>query len=342
MKVVISGGGMVGMTLARLLRMRGQEPVVFERMHAGAYIPRGYMLGYQGYPPLEEVGVLDEVRRQGWDIAPREDGSAVAICVEVGKLLHALARDLPVEYEHTVTELVRDGSGRIVGVKAQGPEGESAWDADLVVACDGVNSPVRTMAGMEAKVEELSDAALTWMCDTPGGVSFAMAYLSDGGHIGTLGWPQGSAGWRTIPKIGAEAALAPGVEAVKEAWTRLLPESEQGVSGLTSIDQVRYSEPRLMTTPEWWVPGLVLIGDSAHFFGPETGVSSGVGLGDAHALAEAVRQNPDDPDAACRSYVTWRAPVVRPYEAMDPGRQRMAVPAGAPALRPEERWPPEF
>jgi hypothetical protein len=49
-------------------------------------------------------------------------------------------------------------------------------------------------------------------------------------------------------------------------------------------------------------------------------------------------QNPEDPDAACQSYETWRAPVVRPYEAMDPGRQRM-VTAGAPAS-PEDRWPP--
>ncbi len=337
MKVVISGGGMVGMTLARLLRMRGFEPVVLERMHEGAYIPRGYMLGYQGFPPLEEVGVLEEVRRQGWDIAPREDGSTVAVCVEVGKLLQALARDLPVEYEHTVTDLVRDAEGRITGVEATGPAGARTIEADLVVACDGVNSPVRNMAGLEARPEPLADAALTFMSPVPGGVSFAMAYLSDGGHIGTLGWPEGSAGWRSIEKVGAEAALAPGVEAIKEMWVRLLPESEKGISGVTSLDQIRYSEPQLMTCPVWWTPGLVLIGDSAHFFGPETGVSSGIGLGDAHALAEAIRQNPDDPDAACRSYVMWREPVVRPYEAMDPGRQRMVVAGNA---RPEDRWPP--
>lgn len=339
MRVVISGGGMVGMTLARLLRMRGFEPVVFERMPEKAYVARGYMLGYQGYPPLEEVGVLEEIRAQGWDIAPREDGSAVAICVEVGKLLHALARDLPVEYEHTVTELVANDEGRVVGVVAEGPEGFRTYEADLVVACDGINSPVRTMAGLEARFEPIVDAALAWMSPEPGGVSFAMAYLSDGGHIGTLGWPEGSAGWRTVEKVGAEAALAPGLEAIKEMWVRLLPECEKGIRGVTSMDQIRYTEPQLMTTPVWWKPGVLLIGDAAHFFGPETGISSGIGLGDAHALAEALRQNPDDPDAACRSFETWRAPAVRPYEAMDPGRQRM-VPAGGAGVRPEDRWPP--
>lgn len=341
MKVVISGGGMVGMTLGRLLRMRGFEPVIIERMPAGAYVPRGYMLGFQGFPPLEEIGVLDGVRKQGWDIAPRPDGSTVAVCVEVGKLLAALEEGLPVVHEHVVSDLVRDDDGRVVGVVATTNDGASSttYEADLVVACDGVGSRVREMAGLEVKIEPLAEASLTWMSPEPGGVSFAMGYLSDGSHIGTLGWPQGSAGWRTCEKVGEEAALAPGLDAIKEMWTRLLPESEKGISALTSMDQVRYSEPRLLSAPEWWKPGVVIIGDSAHFFGPETGVSSGLGLGDAHALAEAIRQNPSDPDAACQSYVTWRAPVIRPYEAMDPGRQRMVL-AGGQQAKPEERWPP--
>jgi 2-polyprenyl-6-methoxyphenol hydroxylase-like FAD-dependent oxidoreductase len=338
MRIVIAGGGMVGMTLAHLLRMRGFSPTVIERMPEGAYVPRGYMLGYQGYPPLEEVGVLDEVRTAGWDIAPRPDGSAVAIAVEVGILLGALARDLPVEYEHSVVELVRDGEGRVTGVVAEGPGGRRTFESDLVVACDGVGSPVRSMAGFQANIEPLAEASLTFMSPAPIRTSFNMAYFADGGHIGVLGWPQGSAGWRSVEKVGAEAALAPGLEAIKRMWSELLPDAAPGVEALTSLDQVRYGEPQLLTCPEWWKPGVVIIGDSAHFFGPETGVSSGLGLGDAHALAQAVLQNPDDPDAACRSYELWRAPLIRPYEATDPGRARM-VAAGVQG-RPEERWPP--
>jgi len=339
MNIVICGGGIVGLTLARLLRLRGQEPIVLERMPEGAFIPRGYMLPFQGFPPLEEIGVLGELRQEGWDIAPRQDGTPVAICVQVGKILGALARDLPVEYAHTVTELVHDPIGRVVGVVAEGPDGPRTIPADLVVACDGIGSPLRDMAGLEAKFEPLADASLAWMSPEPGGVSFAMAYMSDGGHIGTLGWPQGSAGWRSVDKVGAEAALAPGLDAIKNMWIDLLPESEKGISGLTSLDQVRYNEPKLLTCPEWWKPGLLLIGDSAHFFGPETGVSSGIGMGDAHALAEAVRQYPNDSDAVCQNFVTWRAPAVRPYEAMDPGRQRNLT-IGQRQPQPGERWPP--
>jgi 2-polyprenyl-6-methoxyphenol hydroxylase-like FAD-dependent oxidoreductase len=330
---------MVGLMLARLLRLRGFDPLVFERMAEGAFVPRGYMLGYQGFPPFEELGVLHQIRESGWDIAPREDGSTVAIAVNVGTVLHLLARELPVEYEHSVVDLVRGDDDRVVGVVVEGPQGRREVEADLVVACDGINSPVREMAGLDANFDAIPDGTIQWMAPTLNKTSFAMRYFSDGGHIGMLAWPQGTAGWRTIDKVGRDAAVAPGVEALKTMFIELLPECEEGIQGLESMDQVRYGEPQLLNTPKWWIPGLILVGDSAHFFGPETGASSGIGLGDAQALAEAIRQHPDDPDAACQSFEMWRAPAVRPLEAMDPGRQRI-VTYGQLQPKPQERWPP--
>ncbi len=340
MKIVLSGGGIVGLMLARLLRMRGFEPIVFERMKEGQFIPRGYMMGFQAYPPFEELGLLHQIRSEGWDIAPRPDQDPVAVCVAFGYVHQLLARDLPVEYEHSVVDLVRDDSGRIVGVIAEGPDGRKEYDSDLVVACDGTMSPVRQMAGLEAEFTPLAEAELGFTSTEPGGTSFEMVYLSDGGHIGTLGWPQGSGGWRSCARVGREAALAPGLDAIKEMWARLLPSSAKGVEGVESLDQIRYSEPTLLRCPRWWVPGLILIGDSAHFFGPETGVSSGIGFQDAQALAEAVRQNPNNVDAVCAAYEAWRVPAVRPLEDADPGRERLLTYGqGKPKL--DEAWPPE-
>jgi 2-polyprenyl-6-methoxyphenol hydroxylase-like FAD-dependent oxidoreductase len=84
---------------------------------------------------------------------------------------------------------------------------------------------------------------------------------------------------------------------------------------------------------------VVLIGDAAHFFGPETGASAGIGIGDAHALAQAIAMSGDDPDGACASYEAWRTPIARQYEAMDPSRARL-LGAELPPGRPEEAWPP--
>ena len=195
------------------------------------------------------------------------------------------------------------------------------------------------MAGLEAEVSSLADATLTFMSPTVIDRSFSMRYLSDGGQMGLLGWPQGSAGWRTIDRVGREAALAPGVAAFRRCFARLMPEAAPALEGVTSLDQLLYQEPAVLRAARWWTPGVVLIGDSAHFFGPETGVGAALGLGDAHALATAIDRHRDDPDAACAAYETWRAPVIRPYEAADPAAGRMAVsnigspPRGALAAR---------
>ncbi len=338
MRVVIVGGGMVGLALARLLRGKGVDPVVLERQSPGSHMPRPFMLGFQGFPALEDAGVYDGLRAAGWDIAPREDGTPVAICVDFIKLIALLGDGVPVAHEEQVVELMRDGD-RIVGVVTEGPGGLAEVPADLVAACDGAQSPTREMAGLPATVTELGNGALGFMGPAIIDRSFSMAYLSDGNIIGLLGWPGGSAGWWTIDKLDSETALAPGLDAFKRSFSTLLPEATEAVGALTSIDQVRYSEPRVLTAERWWAPGAVILGDAAHFFGPETGVAAGLGLGDAHALAEAIGQNPDDPDAACASYQLWREPVVRPYESNDPARQPR--PEINNEDRPEpERWPP--
>lgn len=339
MRVVIAGGGLVGLTLAGLLRRRGVTPTVIERMPAGAYVARGFMLGHQAYDAMAELGALGEIRAGGRAIGATPDGGSAATAIEVGRVLGLVGRDVPVRHEHRVVGLERDATGRVAAVAVEGPAGVETIASDLVVACDGIGSRVRDMAGLRSEFAPMAEGKLEWMSPVPTPDSFAMTYLSNGGHIGLLSWPEGSFGWRTTERVGREAALAPGLGALIASWASLLPAGATGVRALTSIEQLRYSEPELLSCPEWWTPGVVAIGDAAHFFGPETGASAGIGVGDAQALAQAIAAFPDDADAACATYTAWRAPAVRPYEAGDPGRRRLlGGRLGAPA--PEERWPP--
>ncbi|MGD9695772.1 MAG: FAD-dependent oxidoreductase [Thermoleophilia bacterium] len=339
MRVVIAGGGLVGLTLAALLRRRGVAPAVVERMPAGAYVRRGFMLGHQAYDAMAELGALDAIRAAGRPIGATPDGGSAATAVEVGRVLAAVGEGVPVLHEHSVVGLERDADGRVTGAAVEGPEGARVIASDLVVACDGVRSRVRDMAGLAAEFAPMEEGKIEWMSPVPTGDSFAMAYLSNGAHIGLLSWPEGSFGWRTMERCGREAAVAPGISAFAEAWSALLPPAAAGVRGLTSADELLYTEPELLSCPRWWAPGVVLIGDAAHFFGPETGASAGIGAGDALALAQAIAANRADADAACAAYEAWRAPAVRPYEAGDPSRRRLRGARLAPPL-PEERWPP--
>ncbi len=189
MRVVIAGGGIVGLALAALLRRRGVDPVVIERMPAGVYVRRGFMLGHQAYDAMAELDLLDEILARGRAIGATPDGGSAATAVEVGLVLAGLGRDVPVMHEHSVTALSRDDAGRVIGVVAEGPDGAVPVEADLVVACDGMRSRVRAMAGLEAAFTPMAEGKIEWMSPVPCEESFAMAYLADGGHIGMLSWP---------------------------------------------------------------------------------------------------------------------------------------------------------
>lgn len=233
MRIVIVGGGIVRLTPARFLRLRGIDPVVLERMPAGHLVPRG-------------------------------------------------------RWPSTTRCATPAGTSR-----------NASRAAGLVVACGGIMSPVRGMADLESRITRVEDAYVDFISPSAFSRSIHMTYLSGGDQVGIPDRPQGSAGGHGIARIDEEAAKAPGLEAFERSWARLMPEAEPALGGLTSMDQVRYWEPRVLRVPEWWGPGVVLIGDASRFFGPETGVGAGLGLGDAH--------NPGDPDAACRACCMWRS-----------------------------------
>ena len=336
MDVVIVGGGMAGLVLARALGRRGEEPVVLERMPPDVTVPGPIMLPYQAYDALEDVGLLDGVRAAGRPIAPRADGVPVAIAVARQALIDMLRRGVGVRHEHEVVELLRDGE-RVVGVRVRGPNGEEELRSDLVVGADGTMSPVRRMAGIPADVRPAPGAGISFRSPAVLDEPFAMAYQSDGRQVGVLSWPGGSAGWWQIDRVGEAAARAPGVEAFREAFARLLPAAAPALEAVTSQEQLVYREVTEVRCETWWVPGVVLIGEAAHAIDPAAGVGAGLGFGDALALAIAIAGSGGDPDAACRDYEFWRRPAVAPYEALGGAGARIVRGGEKPA---HERWPP--
>ena len=247
-RVVIVGAGMVGLTLARMLRARGHDPVVLERAPAGAWGPRGFMLGYQGYDAFEELGILSGLRAAGRDVGAGPNGAAIGIAVDYRRVMAAVAEGVPVAHGESVVELVRDGD-RVTGVVTEGPGGRGRLVADLVVASDGRTSAVRDMAGIPAEVSPLNDAYLTFLSPVAPEQRFGFRYMSDGGMITMLGWPEGSTGSRRIDKVGEDTAKAPGLPRFLASFAELLPEAREILAGVTSWDQVRYVEPRLLRCP---------------------------------------------------------------------------------------------
>lgn len=338
MRVLIVGAGVTGLTLWRCLDRRGIRAEIVDRAPAARPAPRPFLLASHAFEALDDAGALETARRLGWEIAPRPGARPVALATDFVGVVEALGEGVPVRRGTEVRGLT-GADGRIRAATLRDGSGTERLAADLVVAADGAGSPTRAMAGIDAVVTPTDTAHMSFISPVLTDQPFRMRYLADGTQIGLVGWPTASAGWWFVERVGREAALAPGLDAFRTAFARLIPEAAAPLAALESVDQIVYREVSEVRCPTWWVPGAIVIGDAAHFLGPESGIGAGLGIADAHALAQAIAAEPDDPDAACRHYDTWWGPRVRPYEAIGNEGGRMPVPPGA-TRPPEERWPP--
>jgi 2-polyprenyl-6-methoxyphenol hydroxylase-like FAD-dependent oxidoreductase len=329
---------MAGLVLARGIAQRGGEVAIIERASPERRIPGPIMLPFQAYDALEELGVLAPIRAAGIDIPPLRNDQPVAISVARQVVVEVLREGLDILWEHELVDLLRDGD-RVVGARLRTPEGERDEPADLVVGADGAGSRVRELAGIAAETRVSDTAFVSFRSPAHAPEPFSIAFLSDGRQVTLLDWSGGSAGGWQIDRVpgGAGDALAPGLDAYREAFVRLLPQAEGPLAALTGDDQLLYREVTEVRCEEWWRPGVALVGEALHAMNPEVGIGSGLGMGDAQALAIAIASHPDDPDAACRAYEHWRRPAVAPYIAVGGTASKVYATGRRPD---EERWPP--
>lgn len=326
---------MAGLVLARGLAHRGVAPTIVERMPPDVVIEGPIMLPFQAYDALEEIGLLDEIRSSGRGVPPVRNGQPVAIGVSRQLVLERLRDGLEILWEHEVVDLLW-ADDRVVGVKVRSSAGERELPADIVVGADGTHSGVREMARIEAELTLSDTAFIGFRSPVRSDEAFLINFTADGRQATLLDWPGGSAGGWQIdrPEGGEKAALAPGVEAFKSAYLRLLPGAAAAVEPVTEL---RYREVTEVHCEMWSRPGVTLVGEALHAMNPEAGIGSGLGMGDAQALAVAIGQNRDDSDAALADYERWRRPAVAPYMAV--GSQGVRVVRGG-EVPPGERWPP--
>src|SRR5699024_469704 len=107
MRIVIVGGGVVGVTLWRLLQRRGITATIVDRGRPGAAVPRPFLLPYHGFDALRDAGTYDAVHDIAWEVAPEAPGGAVALTATFTRVAAILADGVPVRHGVEVTGLLR-------------------------------------------------------------------------------------------------------------------------------------------------------------------------------------------------------------------------------------------
>ena len=179
---------------------------------------------------------------------------------------------------------------RIVGVRAQTPNGPVDIHASLVVGADGRTSTVRSLARM--RVEDIgAPIDVLWMRlpKQPEDAAEAALGTIRNGHVFVM-LDRGDY-WQcafVIPKGGYDDLRRVGLEAFRAQLLSIVPWLGNRVYEIRSWDEVKLLTVKIDRLSQWHRPGLLCIGDAAHAMSPVGGVGINLAIQDAVATANAL------------------------------------------------------
>jgi 2-polyprenyl-6-methoxyphenol hydroxylase-like FAD-dependent oxidoreductase len=305
----IVGGGPAGMMLGFLLARAGVRVVVLEKHADFLRDFRGDTVHPSTLELIYELGLLDEFLKlphRKVDRLSLQIGEQRVRMIDLTHLptrckyialmpqwdfLDFLAdhgrryKQFDLRMRADATDLIEEG-GRIVGLRANTPDGEFVIRADLVVGCDGRHSTLREKAGLRSE-DYGAPMDVLWFRVTrrnnDGNDVFGhieagmMLVMLDRGDYWQCAY--------VIPKGGIERVRASGIEAFRNCVVELSPFLADRIGQLKSFDDVKLLSVTVDRLRQWWRPGLICIGDAAHAMSPIGGVGINIAVQDAVAAA---------------------------------------------------------
>ena len=182
--------------------------------------------------------------------------------------------------------------GRIIGVRARGPEGDLEVRSPLTVAADGRGSVLRDRAGLHPVSTGVPIDVLWFRLPKPRHAPPpTLGYVSPGGMVLTLDRNDYYQAGAIIPKGRAQALRDGGLAAFRARLVAVAPHLSSVIDSLASWDQVKLLSVQIDRLRTWHRPGFIAIGDAAHAMSPMFGVGVNYAIQDAVALANAIHDD---------------------------------------------------
>jgi 2-polyprenyl-6-methoxyphenol hydroxylase-like FAD-dependent oxidoreductase len=184
-----------------------------------------------------------------------------------------------------VSDLIIEGE-RVIGARANTPDGLLEIRADVVVGADGRHSTVRERAGLSVQ-DFGAPIDVLWMRlpKRSGDSGSVLGYFDAGRLFVTI--DRGDY-WQcafVIPKGGFDALRARDVQVLRDEIASMAPFMRDRVAELHGWDDVKLLTVVVDRLRRWCRPGLLCIGDAAHAMSPMGGVGINLAIQDAVAAA---------------------------------------------------------
>ena len=341
-RVVIAGAGPAGAALAYLLARRGIEVALLERHPDFERTFRGDGLQPSGLDAFEQMGLGDRLRRlpqvsinsielfrggrRRARIATESLGFIPCFIPQpavLGMLCEECRRhpSFQLHMRTVVRDLIRE-QGRVVGVRADGPDGSQELRADLVVGADGRFSTVRKRGPFTEVPSPQHFDVLNFMVPFPGfwpDRTTVRLELGAGCLTGGIPTADGQL-WvgMTIQKGQFKALRTAGPDGLTD---ELLRRTSPDLAAHLRANPDSLKRPVLLDVivgrlETWTAPGLLLLGDAAHPMAPNGGQGINMALRDALVAANhlcpvlAGGKDPGAIDAAAQGIEAERMPEI--------------------------------
>ncbi|MEU8521396.1 FAD-dependent monooxygenase [Streptomyces sp. NBC_01216] len=315
MKIACVGGGPAGLYFSIL--MKRQDPshdiTVYERNPAGATY---------GWGVTYWAGLLDKLRAGDPESAASISAASVTwtdgvAIVREERTVHRGDEGFGIGRRAMLALLTERAESLGVRVEFEHEVSDPAADpelagADLVVACDGVNSALRERHAAHFGSEvALGRNRYVWLGTTKVFDSFTFSFVeTDHGWIWCYAY--GFSGERStcVVECSPETWRGLGLDLLDEADSLALLEKlfagllegHPLIGRAQTGGSAQWLNFRTLTNRTWHHGNLVLLGDAAHTTHYSIGAGTTLALEDALALAEALRANTGDLDTALSHY----------------------------------------
>jgi 2-polyprenyl-6-methoxyphenol hydroxylase-like FAD-dependent oxidoreductase len=302
------------MMLGFLLARAGVEAMVLEKHGDFLRDFRGDTIHPSTLQLMHELGLLDEFLKRPHNQATHLTGCIGPEEVTVADFTHLPtrcrfiafmpqwdflnfiadhARRYPTFHLRMQTEVddLIEESGRIVGVRASGPDGHAEIRADLVVGADGRHSTVRECAKLH--VDNLGapiDVLWLRLPRKKSDPTNPLGHFDRGKVLVLLDRGDYWQGGFVIPKGAFDEIRQRGLDQFRSNLAEIAPFLKDRVGELRDWSDIKLLTVAVDRLQRWHRPGLLCIGDAAHAMSPIGGVGINLAIQDAVATANLLAE----------------------------------------------------
>ena len=310
----IVGGGPAGMMLGFLLARAGVDVVVLEKWPDFFRDFRGDTIHPSTMELMHELGLLSDFLKLPHNKVTQlkgKIGNEEIIIADFSRLkvrcpfiafmpqwdflnfLASHAKQLPnfhLLMQTEAVDLINEGN-QVVGAIAQSGDKTFSIRSQLVVGADGRHSMVRKKShliseSLGAPIDVLW-FRLTRKNSDPkqalGRIDFGrMMVMLDRGDYWQCGY--------LIRKGGFDSIRSKGLDVFRDDIVAMMPVLADRVHELQSWDEIKLLTVMVDRLKQWYLPGLLCIGDSAHAMSPIGGVGINLAIQDAVAAANILKE----------------------------------------------------